>query len=102
MVLFAIIILINIVGVIIIRIVFMTMMGNGVYLFDGGDLSKSLFRLVLIALDEDSDGPLHSLAHAMVVALLPARQKQQSRQQPSSTHQVNLRHAAVALQALNN
>ena len=48
------------------------------------------------------DLPLHSLAHAFVVALLPARQKQQSQQQPSSTHHVNLRHAAVALQALSN
>ena len=48
------------------------------------------------------DLPLHSLAHAFVVVLLPARQKQQSQQQPSSTHHVNLRHAAVALQALSN
>jgi len=48
------------------------------------------------------DLPLHSLAHVIVIALLPARQKQQSQQQPSSTHHVNLRHAAVALQALSN
>jgi len=48
------------------------------------------------------DLPLHSLAHAFVAVLIPARQKQQSQQQPSSTHHVNLRHAAVALQALSN
>ena len=48
------------------------------------------------------DLPLHSVAHAFVVTLLPARQKQQSQQQHSSTHQANLRHAAVALQALSN
>jgi len=78
------------------------MTGNGVYLFDGGDLSKSLFRLVLVALQEGFDILLHSLAHAVVVALLPARQKQQSQQQHSSTHHVNLLHAAVALQALSN
>jgi len=48
------------------------------------------------------DLPLHSLAHASVVVLLPARQKQQSQQQHSSTHHANLRHAAVALQALSN
>jgi len=48
------------------------------------------------------DLPLHSLAHALIVVLIPARQKQQSQQQPSSTHHANLRHAAVALQALSN
>ena len=50
-------------------------------------------------LETSGDLPLHSLAHAF---LLPAHQKQQSQQQPSSTHHVNLRHAAVALQALSN
>ena len=49
------------------------------------------------------DLPLHSVANAGVV-LLRARQnkQQQPQQQPSSTHHVNLRHAAVALQPLSN
>jgi len=80
----------------------MTIMGNGIYLFDGGDLSKSLFRLVLIALAKGHDIPLDSLAHAFVVPLLPTRQNNNHNNQPSSTHHVNLRHAAVALQALSN
>jgi len=50
------------------------MMGNNVYLFDGCDLSKSLFRLVLIALDDGCDILLHSVAHAFVAVLLPASQ----------------------------
>ena len=47
------------------------------------------------------DLPLHSVANAGV-ALLRARQNKQPQQQPSSTHHVNLRHAAVALQPLSN
>ncbi len=52
----------------------MTMTGNEVYLFDGGDLSKSLFRLVLISLNEGGDVSLHIFAHARVSFLLPAGQ----------------------------
>ena len=47
------------------------------------------------------DLPLHSVANAGA-ALLRARQNKQPQQQPSSTHHVNLRHAAVALQPLSN
>ena len=47
------------------------------------------------------DLPLHSVANAGV-ALLRARQNKQQQQQPSSTHHVNPRHAAVALQPLSN
>ena len=46
--------------------------GNGVHLFDCSGFSKSLYRLVLIALDEGNDLPLHSFADAVPV-LLPAR-----------------------------
>jgi hypothetical protein len=52
----------------------MTMTGNEVYLFDGGDLSKSLFRLVLISLNKGGDVSLHIFAHACVSFLLPGRQ----------------------------
>ncbi len=47
------------------------------------------------------DLPLHSVADAFVAVLLPARQNKKSPQLPSSTHQVNFCHAAVALQALS-
>ena len=62
--------------------------------------SKTLVHPV--ALDETlSDLPHHLLADAGV-ALLRARQNQQAQHQLSSTHQVNRRHAAVALQPLSN
>jgi hypothetical protein len=76
------IIIIIVVVIIIISIIFMTMMGNGVYLFDGGDLSKSLFRLVLVALHEGVDIPLHSFAHAFVAALRPALQNNNHNNNP--------------------
>ena len=47
------------------------------------------------------DLPLHSVTNAGAV-LLRARQNKQQQQQPSSTHHLNLRHAAVALQPLSN
>jgi hypothetical protein len=48
------------------------------------------------------DLPLHSVAHTFVAVLLQIRQQHQSRKQLSTTHQRNLRHAAVALQTLSN
>ncbi len=53
-----------------------------VYLFDGGDLSKSLFRLFLITPEEGSDLIIHSLAHAFVLELLPARQNNNHNNNP--------------------
>jgi len=47
----------------------MTMMG--IYLFDGGDLSKSLFRLVFVELDQCGNIMLYGIAHAFIVVLLP-------------------------------
>jgi hypothetical protein len=61
------------VAVLITIIIIMIIMGNGVHLFEGSNLSKSLYRLILIALDEISDVPLHGVADPFVVALLPAR-----------------------------
>jgi len=61
------------VAVLITILIIMIIMGNGVHLFEGSNLSKSLYRLILIALDEISDVPLHGVADPFVVALLPAR-----------------------------
>ena len=52
----------------------MTMTGNGVYLFDGGNLSKSLFRLVPISLNKSGNVSLNIFAHACVSFLLPTSQ----------------------------
>ena len=71
-------------------------------LFDGCNLGAPLFRFVLVPFGECFDLLLHSVSHVVVAVLLHTRQQQQSHQQQSCTHQLNLRHAAVALQALRN
>ncbi len=70
-------------------------------LFDGCNLSAPLLRFVLVPVGDCLDLLLHSVAHAEI-ALLITRQEQQSHQQQSCTHQVNLCHAAVVLQTLRN
>jgi hypothetical protein len=55
-----------------IMIIIIIVMGNGDYLFDGSDFSKSLYRLVPIAVNEGINLPLHTVADEVVI-LLPAR-----------------------------
>jgi hypothetical protein len=71
-------------------------------LFNGCNLRASLFGVFLVQFGYCFDLLFQAFAHALDYALLHTRQQQQSQQQPSSTHQEDSRHAAVALQPLRN
>ncbi len=71
---------------------------NSANLFDGCNFRASLFRFVIVPLDDCLNLLLHTVAQ--VWELLHIRQQQQSHKQHSTTHHIKLRHTAVAPQTL--
>ena len=84
------------------RIAKLSALLNNTNLFDGCNFRESLLMFSLVAFSDFNDLLPDSDAHAFVGPLPRTRQQHQAHKQHSTTHQVNRRHAAVALQTLRN